>query len=258
IRVKVPKDMGALEAAIREKVQNSVHRGKVEIVVTALQPEPGLAGTLIDWHLANKAHEQLKAMAETFGGEVTFRDVLAVPGVMVEGRPPSQEDVQPVLEALEAALEDFLSSRAREGEHLCVDIRARIAAIRGMTLSMKDLATTMTSVYKERLHANLSALLAERGTVLDATRLEQEVALLAEKSDITEELVRLEGHIRLLEDTVSQSEGPIGRQADFILQEINREVNTIGSKSQLAQLSRVVIDAKTEIEKIREQVQNIE
>jgi uncharacterized protein (TIGR00255 family) len=94
--------------------------------------------------------------------------------------------------------------------------------------------------------------------MIDEVRLEQEVALLADKSDITEELVRLNSHIRVLEETITTQTGSIGRHTDFILQEINREINTIGSKSQINALSRIVIDAKTEMEKIREQVQNIE
>jgi uncharacterized protein (TIGR00255 family) len=94
--------------------------------------------------------------------------------------------------------------------------------------------------------------------MIDAVRLEQEVALLADKCDITEELVRLNSHIHVLEETILNQTGPIGRQTDFILQEINREINTIGSKSQINALSHIVIDAKTEMEKIREQIQNIE
>jgi uncharacterized protein (TIGR00255 family) len=94
--------------------------------------------------------------------------------------------------------------------------------------------------------------------MIDEVRLEQEVALLADKSDITEELVRLNSHTRVLEETITTQTGSIGRHTDFILQEINREINTIGSKSQINALSRIVIDAKTEMEKIREQVQNIE
>jgi uncharacterized protein (TIGR00255 family) len=124
--------------------------------------------------------------------------------------------------------------------------------------TMKALATDMTKVYKERLHANLNALLSDKSSMIDEVRLEQEVALLADRSDITEELVRLESHIRSLEDSMNLHTGPIGRHTDFILQEVSREVNTIGSKSQVPTISRLVIDAKTEIEKIREQIQNIE
>jgi uncharacterized protein (TIGR00255 family) len=123
---------------------------------------------------------------------------------------------------------------------------------------MKDLASDITNVYRDRLHANLTALLSDKTSMIDAVRLEQEVALLADKCDITEELVRLNSHIRVLEETIVNQTGPIGRQTDFILQEINREINTIGSKSQINALSRIVIDAKTEMEKIREQIQNIE
>jgi uncharacterized protein (TIGR00255 family) len=163
--------------------------------------------------------------------------------------------IQPTLTE---ALESFSRAKENEGEHLRSDIQSRVVTLLQMSKMMKSLATTMTKVYRDRLHANLNALVSEKANVFDEVRLEQEVALLADKCDITEELVRLESHIRSLEDTMNMLTEPIGRRSDFILQEISRELNTIGSKSQITALSRTVIDAKTEIEKIREQVQNIE
>jgi uncharacterized protein (TIGR00255 family) len=258
IRVRVPKDMGLIEAAVRDRVNEAVNRGKVEVTVARSAAHGPKDRPSIDLDLARAFHAELCTMAQAFGGEVTFRDVLLMPGVVVEGRQDPEDELPLVTEALSIALERFLGARAREGEHICADIYERTRSLEAFTRSMKDLASGMTGVYKDRLHANLSELLGDRATILDKDRLEQEVALLAERSDVTEEIVRLEGHIRLLEETISHGKGPIGRQVDFILQEINREVNTIGSKSQLAALSRMVIDAKAEMEKIREQAQNIE
>ena len=258
IRIKVPRDIGLVETSVRDMIQRAVHRGKVDVIVTHLSGAQAGEKPWVNWDLARAAHKDLCAMAEEFGGEVTFRDVLLVPGVL-EQTPDNPDDMAPlVIEALSLALENFNDARSREGAHLAEDILERVASLDAMTRTMKDLASNAAHVYKERLYANLNALLATRNTILDEARLEQEVALLADRSDVTEELVRLGGHIRLLEETIAHGSGPIGRQADFILQEINREINTIGSKSQLAELSRLVIDAKTELEKIREQIQNIE
>ncbi len=258
IRVKMPRDLAAFEMSVRDMVSEAVHRGKVDVTVSRTPSMEAHEKMAVNWDLAKAYYDDLCIMARDFGGEVSFRDILLVPGVLSEG-PAQRDDQQPLVrEAVHEALVSFSRARENEGRNLARDIVDRAAALTRMTGAMKDLARHMTSVYKDRLHASLSALLAEKTSMIDEVRLEQEVALLADKSDITEELVRLESHLRMLEETINGRGAPIGRQADFILQEINREINTIGSKSQVSALSRLVIDAKTELEKIREQVQNIE
>jgi uncharacterized protein (TIGR00255 family) len=258
IRVKLPRDLSSLEIPIKDMFSEAVQRGKVEVTVTrntAIDPQERMA---IHWDLARIYHEDLSRMSETFGGEVTFRDIILIPGVMSEKMDQADDQWQLIQPTLTEALESFSRAKENEGEHLRSDIQSRVVTLLQMSKTMKSLATNMTKVYRDRLHANLNALVSEKATVFDEVRLEQEVALLADKCDITEELVRLESHIRSLEDTMNMLTEPIGRRSDFILQEISRELNTIGSKSQITALSRTVIDAKTEIEKIREQVQNIE
>ena len=258
IRVKLPKDLSSLEIPIRDMFSEAVQRGKVEVTVTrntTIDPQERMA---INWDLARIYHEDLSRMSEAFGGEVTFRDIILIPGVMSEKMDQADDQWHLIQPTLTEALESFSRAKENEGEHLRSDIQSRVATLLQMSKMMKSLATTMTKVYRDRLHANLNALVSEKANVFDEVRLEQEVALLADKCDITEELVRLESHIRSLEDTMNMLTEPIGRRSDFILQEISRELNTIGSKSQITALSRTVIDGKTEIEKIREQVQNIE
>jgi uncharacterized protein (TIGR00255 family) len=258
IRVKLPKDLSSLEIPIRDMFSEAVQRGKVEVTVTrntTIDPQERMA---INWDLARIYHEDLSRMSEAFGGEVTFRDIILIPGVMSEKMDQADDQWHLIQPTLTEALESFSRAKENEGEHLRSDIQSRVVTLLQMSKMMKSLATTMTKVYRDRLHANLNALVSEKANVFDEVRLEQEVALLADKCDITEELVRLESHIRSLEDTMNMLTEPIGRRSDFILQEISRELNTIGSKSQITALSRTVIDAKTEIEKIREQVQNIE
>jgi len=258
IRVKLPRDLSALEIQVRDAVSRNINRGKVDVTVTRTPSLDTKEGLSVNWNLAQACYEDLLKMAGTFGGEVTFRDILLVPGVLAEKTTQVEEHWLILEEAVKEALDAFTRARENEGNNLKADIQSRVKTLLGMKDTMKALATDMTNVYKERLHANLNALLSDKPSVIDDVRLEQEVALLADRSDITEELVRLESHIRSLEDTMNLQTGPIGRHTDFILQEVSREVNTIGSKSQITDISRLVIDAKTEIEKIREQVQNIE
>lgn len=258
IRVKLPRDLSSLEIPARDMVSDAVHRGKIDVTITRVAAAGAEERMSINWDLARIYHEDLKRMAEAFGGDVTFRDVLSLPGILSEETTRAEDQWQLIRDALTEAIQSFSHAKENEGHHLKSDINARVETLLHMSKAMKALATDMANVYKDRLHANLSALLSEKTSVIDEVRLEQEVALLADKSDITEELVRFESHIRSLEDAMKVQAGPIGRRTDFILQEISREVNTIGSKSQLTELSRMVIDGKTEIEKIREQIQNIE
>lgn len=258
IRVKLPRDLSSLEIPARDMVSEAVHRGKIDVTITRVAAAGAEERMSINWDLARIYHDDLKRMAGTFGGEVNFRDVLSLPGILSEETARAEDQWQLIRDALTEALESFSRAKENEGDHLKSDINARVETLLHMSKAMKALATDMAKVYKDRLHANLNALLSEKTSVIDEVRLEQEVALLADKSDITEELVRLESHIRSLEEAMKVQAGPIGRRTDFILQEISREVNTIGSKSQISELSRMVIDGKTEIEKIREQIQNIE
>lgn len=258
IRVKMPRDLGAFEMSVRDMVSEAVQRGKVDVTVNRTTSMETQEKMTVNWDLAREYHADLCIMARDFGGDVSFRDILLIPGVLIESSEQKEDQLPLIQEAVQEALVSFSRARENEGRNLAKDISSRVAALSGMVEAMKDLATDMTTVYKDRLHAHLNALLSDKTSVIDEGRLEQEVALLADKSDITEELVRLNSHIRLLEETITGRSGPIGRQTDFILQEINREINTIGSKSQMNALSRLVIDAKTELEKIREQIQNIE
>lgn len=258
IRVKMPRDLSAYEIPVRDMISEHVNRGKVDVTVTRDTAASEQEKMAINWELAKVYFEDLSSMAKTFGGEVTFRDILLIPGVFGEASPQMEDQLPIVQQAVRQAIEVFLRARENEGKNLIKDIHTRVENLLSLAESMKGLASDITNVYRDRLHANLTALLSDKSSMIDAVRLEQEVALLADKCDITEELVRLNSHICVLEETIVNQTGPIGRQTDFILQEINREINTIGSKSQVNALSRIVIDAKTEMEKIREQIQNIE
>lgn len=256
IRVKVPRDAAHAEMYVRGAVNEAIQRGKVDVTITVNAGMQELPPLNINWDLAQAWYENLRRMAERFGGEVSFRDLMLLPGVAGEREPAYEDRWSLIKPPLEAAIKHFLASRLEEGARLKQDMLIRVEAIRAMCTEVESRAADMPKAYQDRLKANLEVLMPET-SALDEVRLAQEVAIMAERCDITEEIVRLKSHLEAFKE-VLDSQGAIGRRLDFMLQEINREWNTIGSKSQVLAISHLVIDAKTELEKIREQVQNIE
>ena len=258
VRVRLPRDLSALEIPIRDMVNEAIARGKVDITITKNLTSSAQQRMSINWELAATTYEDLKLMADRFGGEISFRDVLVIPGVIAE-EVHDIEEQWPLLQVpITKAIETFCTSKHDEGKRLKSDMVSRLDSIGKMHKNMETYTGEVTDMYRNRLIAHMDTLLADRAPMIDQTRMEQEVAIMADKSDITEELVRLQSHITSFKEVIDFPETSIGRRLDFLLQEINRELNTIGSKSQITQLSHIIIDAKTEVEKIREQVQNIE
>lgn len=257
VRVKLPKELSALEIPVRDLVNGVVSRGKVELAVTKLMSSDVQDRLCVNWDLAEVYHQDLVRMVQHFGGEVNFRDVLSLPGVLAESAHGAEEQLPLLAAATRKALELFLTSKREEGRRLKEDMSSRLDYLSGLQKKMKGESGGMVEQYRDKLRNRLNELLENRG-LMDEARIEQEVALVADRSDITEELVRLESHITAFREIFADPDPSIGRRLDFILQEINRELNTIGSKSQLTALSRIVIEGKAEVEKIREQVQNIE
>ena len=256
IRVKVPRDAAHAEMYVRGAVNEAIQRGKVDVTITVNTSAQEIPPLNINWDLAHAWYDNLRRMAERFGGEVNFRDLMLIPGVTGEKELTSDDRWSVIKGPLEAALKNFLDSRLEEGTRLRHDMLMRVDAIQAMCATVEDMAADMPQAYQEKLKANLENLMTEKFT-WDEVRVAQEVAIMAERCDITEEVVRLKSHLEAFK-AVLESQGAIGRRLDFMLQEINREWNTIGSKSQVLAISHLVIDAKTELEKIREQVQNIE
>lgn len=258
IRVRLPKDLSAYEIPARDLVNEAVARGKVEVnisrnVSSDIQDRPS-----INRDLAKVYFSDLTEMAQLYGGEITFRDIIALPGVMAESIQNTEEQ-WPLLKAgIGKALESFLASKQEEGKRLKSDMCSRLEFLSVLREKMESSVKGMFDFYRERLTSRLNELLDGKADVIDSSRIEQEVAMIADRSDITEELVRLRSHITSFTEVIDVPDPSIGRRLDFILQEINRELNTIGSKSQITHLSHTVIEAKAEVEKIREQVQNIE
>jgi uncharacterized protein (TIGR00255 family) len=209
--------------------------------------------------LAEEYIRVLDAIKEQFGlkGEVTLDHIAAVREIvpfleMKEDTEPYWEQIASVMEEALGALED---SRRREGEALEADLREKLQEARRLMAEIKEKAPLVVSAYRERLRERVRALL--EGSDFDERRFQQEVAYFAERSDVSEEVIRMESHLRQFESKLAE-EGPAGRGLDFILQEMNREVNTIGAKATDVDISQRVIALKGELERMREQVQNIE
>lgn len=261
IVVSLPKNLVALERSVRQLVQERVSRGRINIKVSIDADEgadQGLASLSVCQALAKNYADHHAQLASRFPDvSLAPLDLVRAPGVFeLEEVEIEASEVWPVIsEAIHGALEPFIGSREEEGRHLR-DVLAK-GRDRVMTLvgAMRERAPMVVSRYRESLQQRL----AEAGlpVPLDDERLLKEIGLFAERSDISEELDRLESHEKQFTQYL-ESEEPVGRPLDFLAQELNRELNTIGSKANDAALTQLVVEGKTEVEKIREQVQNIE
>ncbi len=259
IAVALPRAWAALETTLRDIVASAVSRGRVNVSLTLQQP-PGAAGTLALNRDKLAALTTTLAEAEnTLGRSIdTSLDSLLRLGIIAEETETDipLETVQAAAEpAVREALEAFLKLRAQEGENMKRDLLARIATLRRFREQLMARAAGVATRHREVLLKRL----AEAGLPLplDDERIIKEIALFADKCDVSEEMTRLESHLNQFEIICEKTE-PVGRTLDFLCQEIFRELNTTGSKANDAELAQLVVTAKTELEKIREQVQNIE
>jgi uncharacterized protein (TIGR00255 family) len=186
--------------------------------------------------------------------------ICAQPGVLVpiEGDRSSEALTECVVEAVDRALDDLIAMRDAEGQALARDLAGRLDVLRGVAAALQRLAGTAPEDGERRLRERLSRLVAGGKVAVDEARLAQEVAILADRLDITEELVRVGSHMAQVAELIAQSSQAVGRRLDFLVQELGREFNTVASKSQSAEIARLVVEAKAELEKVREQVQNVE
>ncbi|MGI6143233.1 MAG: YicC/YloC family endoribonuclease [bacterium] len=256
--IKIPKQYSYLQEQIRDTVQKYIIRGRVEVSVCTLGERGKAREVRVDRDLALAYYNALKELSNFLGLglDVDIKAIAECPDVLfVEEKEPDQENSQQALAtALTAALKDLVSMRAAEGEKLQRDIIHRIAKIEQVIKDVKERAPQVVIEYRNGLKQRMAKLLTGE---VEEGRLLTEVAYFAEKANINEELVRMFSHIDLFRNTLAE-EGAIGRKLDFILQEMYREINTIGSKAGDTAIARAVVEIKSELEKIREQVQNVE
>lgn len=257
--VRLPKYYVALEDRIRKQIQEQVSRGRLDVFVTVENHGQGTKSIRVDKDLAMAYYSALEELREAIGLEEkpAIIEIARLPEVIsLEEVLDDLEQMWPALsQAVEQAVGQLVEMRVTEGLRLSDDLHKRVARLEEYTETIALRAPSVVAEYKEKLQQRLKDLASD--VEIDESRLAAELAIFADRCSITEELVRLRSHFQEMRNTL-QAEESVGRKLDFLVQELNREFNTIGSKSNDLNISSVVIKAKSEVEKIREQVQNIE
>ena len=258
ILTNIPAALTWLESDIRARIDRSLSRGRIIVTISVTGPQSNVQPAL-DHHLANLYLRQFKELQKELklAGEITIETILRAPGVVCSTEKVSIDaSAKSVVEAaLDAALQQLLKMRAKEGANLHKDLARRIKSILRGIARIRKRRPEVVKRYREVLLERIKRVGLEIGVADD--RLAKEVALFAERSDFSEELTRLESHLDQFTETANKQEA-IGRTLEFITQEIGRELNTLGAKANDAEISQIVVHAKAELEKIREQVQNVE
>lgn len=260
INPRIPRKLSFLEDKLRFLIKDHLGRGRVDIFVK-FETVTSVGSQLVyDAELAKQYYHILKNIKSDFGLEepISPVDIAKFPDVVKITEAEDDEEIlwNMLSDAANKALENLCNMRIIEGKKLEKDILARADLLERSVCDLEKYTDTIEKEYKDKLYARISELLDDP-KVVDEYRLAQEVAIYADKSNITEEIVRFKSHINQLRDTVTADES-VGRKIDFLIQEMNREVNTMGSKSSDVSIANLVINMKAELEKIREQVQNIE
>lgn len=256
---KMPREFSVFEDAMKQKVRQYFNRGRVEVFIHVSGEGVKTKTVQVNWNVLDQylnALDEIKSK-RSISGDLEFEDILQLEGIFLEDEEANVDEFlqEKVLSILEEVLQKAQMMRQEEGKVLKKDVLNHIQEIKRLTYELKEHIDSIQEEYrikiKERIEEHLTT-----GTH-DESRVVQEVALLADKADISEEIIRLLSHVEQVEETIELQQ-PIGRKLDFITQELLRETNTIGSKSNNVHVSKIVVALKSEIEKIKEQVQNIE
>ncbi len=259
VNIKMPKKLNFFEAAIRSELKHYIQRGKVDVFITYEDFTESKVCVKYNKELAAEYMEYLRKMAEDFGldNDIRVSSLSRYPEVFsMEEQTIDEEKLWQLLDkAIKGAAEGFVETRIKEGENLCNDLVDKLNGMLTHVDFITEHSPQIIAEYKQKLEDKIKDLLDD--TKIDDNRLLMEVTIFADRVCVDEELVRLRSHIETTKDTLRQG-GSIGRKLDFIAQEMNREANTILSKSNDLEISNRAIELKTEIEKVREQIQNIE
>ncbi len=256
---KLPNGLSQFEDKLKGIIHQKVRRGKVYLNIELNDQKNGAQRISINRDMARRYNSELARLKKLLGlkGEVRLDRLISLPGVIVTdvARPNSQRAMPRVKEALKKALDELIKDREKEGKALCKDLTKRVANIRAAVEHIDERAALSVVKYKNHLINRIKELTGTKN--VDKGRLAQEVALFAKNSDVSEELTRLDSHLISFKDSL-RVHAEVGKKLDFIAQELHREANTIASKCSDFKISKSVIQVKSEIEKIREQVKNVE
>ena len=257
--VKLPRNLSFGEDAVKQAVKTSISRGKVDVFVSVRSEGAQETAVSLNEPMAEGYLAVMRQMRQEYGlaGEITVSMLAGLPDVFLLDKPPVDEEqlLADFLSVVQKALANFDAMRRTEGTALAADLRGRGETILSLVEQVEAGSPQTVADYRARLEAKLKEVLAN--TAIDESRILTEAAIFADKVAVDEETVRLRSHLNQM-NTMLDAGGPIGRKLDFLLQEMNREANTIGSKCSDVRLARVVVEIKAELEKIREQTQNIE
>ena len=258
---RTPKGYGFLDDKLKTLVNSRVSRGKIDMFVTVGTAEDTPAEVKINHSLVSGYINAMKEISETYGieNDVTVTAISRFPDVYTVSKAPENEEeiTADVLEAANTAIDGFIAMREAEGEKMKADILGRAEVILATVDEIDERSPQTVKEYEERLLDRINRTLQDYNINIDEQRVLTEVAVFADKVAVAEETVRLRSHFAQL-SKIMELQTPIGREIDFIIQEMNREANTIGSKVQDAEIAHKVVKIKSEIEKMREQIQNIE
>ena len=257
--VTLPRELAELEPRVRDVINTEVTRGRLNVVIACHHSGHGAEAPALDAKLARSYYRAMLDLQKELGagGEVGIETILRAPGVLRSAdAAPEPEDAWPQVEsALKDALGDLVKMREREGKNLARDLIKRLKIVRAAVREVRKLQPAVVQRYRQTLHDRVQRAGIE--LPIDDERLVKEIIFFADKSDITEELTRLDSHFAQFAHHLRKDEA-VGRTLEFMSQEIGREFNTLGAKANDVQISQLVVACKSEMEKIREQIQNIE
>lgn len=255
ISMRLPEELRSAEMSFRETIKASLSRGRIDAVLRYQSAEPLPSGPELNLDTINQLMAWSRTVQSTapVAGELSIADILKWPGVLTPERIDEDQLSVTAKATLADALSALVSQRQREGRQLAVVINAKLAAARDIVIGVQSRGPELDQYARQRLNERVS----EFAEQLEPGRFEQELVLLLAKSDITEEIDRLQLHLAEVENILNGS-GPVGRRLDFLMQELNREANTLGSKSNHPETTTAAVDLKVLIEQMREQIQNIE
>lgn len=261
LTTKLPRSFTYLEEKLKAFIKGRISRGKAEVFLSITDVEGRETAVTVNTPVVKNYLEEMRRCSAELGlpDNLMLSDIFRMTDAFTVVRPEYDEEAvwNNVKTVCTAALSEFSEMREREGEKLKADILEKLKNLERMTDEVEKLSPETTAAYRQRLTDKLNEVLSANGVAADEQRILTETAIFAEKTAVDEETVRLRSHFKQFRE-MTEAEEPIGRKLDFLVQELNRESNTIGSKCQDLRITKLVIDMKSEIEKIREQIQNIE
>ncbi len=259
VKARLPRELASLEPGLLDRVRKRLGRGAIDVTVHHARSQGSAATPRVDLDLAREYAAAFRGLAETLGisESLSVRALFEAEGVVrLEERPADLVSAGEALgQAIDRAIDTLAAMRAEEGRALAADLGQHLARLGALVTQLRQSAPAALAALRERLVARVAEL--AQGQPVSPDRLAQEIALMAERADVEEELARLDSHLGQLRQLLAASDA-VGRRMDFLIQEVHREINTVGSKSQSAAVAALVVELKAEAERFREQVQNVE